>query len=164
MCLEFGDDFCAACEPTARIWHEGHDPVGRRPIAIIVVDVDLQEIQYGHQPASVSKHSTHSLGFIECAIASNKVVSARKTHVEISKMETFVMGKEGKESARRPEHPKLWQPLFVYFYTVPTCLSFLLQPSSSSFSFLGGLSSLVGGLCPLACWLCLEPTSFTPKQ
>ena len=42
MCLEFGDDFCAACEPVARIWHKGNDPVGRRPIAIIV-DVDLQE-------------------------------------------------------------------------------------------------------------------------
>ena len=107
MCLQFGDDFCAACEPTARIWHEGHDPVGRRPIAIIVVDVDLQEIQYGHQPASVRKYSTHSLGFIECAIASNKVVSARKTHVEISKMETFVMreGRKGERpGARRPPH------------------------------------------------------------
>ena len=44
MPLQFGDDFCAACEPIARIWHKGDDPIGRPPIAIIVVDVDLQEI------------------------------------------------------------------------------------------------------------------------
>ena len=50
MLLEFGDDFCAACEPVARIWQEGNDPIGRRSIATIVVDVDLQEIQH-HQLA-----------------------------------------------------------------------------------------------------------------
>ena len=45
MPLEFGDDFCAACEPIARIWHKGNDPIGRRPIAIIdVLDVHLPEI------------------------------------------------------------------------------------------------------------------------
>ena len=44
MPLEFGDDFCAACEPIARIWHKGNDPVGCHPIDIIVVDVDLQEM------------------------------------------------------------------------------------------------------------------------
>ena len=44
MPLEFGDDFRAACEPIARIWHEGNDPIGRHPIAII--DIDLQEIQH----------------------------------------------------------------------------------------------------------------------
>ena len=42
MPLEFGDDLCAACEPIARIWHKGNDPIGRRPIAIID---DLQDIQ-----------------------------------------------------------------------------------------------------------------------
>ena len=45
MPLEFGDDFCAACEPIARIWHKGNDPIGRRPIAVIVVDIDLQHRQ-----------------------------------------------------------------------------------------------------------------------
>ena len=45
MPLEFGDDFCPPCEPIARIWHEGNDPIRRRPIVIIaVVDVHLLEI------------------------------------------------------------------------------------------------------------------------
>jgi len=43
MLLKFGDDFCAACEPIARIWHKGNDPIGCHPIAIIV-DVHLLEI------------------------------------------------------------------------------------------------------------------------
>ena len=43
--LEFRNDFRAACEPVARIWHKGNDPIEHRPIAIIVLDVDLQEIQ-----------------------------------------------------------------------------------------------------------------------
>ena len=41
-----------------------------------------------------SKHSTHGLSFNECAVASDKVVSARKearsAHVEISTMEVQV--------------------------------------------------------------------------
>ena len=45
MPLEFGDDFCAACETVARIWRKWNDPIGRRPIAIVVVDVDLQETE-----------------------------------------------------------------------------------------------------------------------
>jgi hypothetical protein len=45
MALEFGNDFCTPREPSARIWHKGKDPVGHCPIAIIVVDVDLQQIQ-----------------------------------------------------------------------------------------------------------------------
>jgi hypothetical protein len=45
MPLEFGDDFCPPCEPRAWIWHQGNDPIGCGPIAIIaVVDVDLPEI------------------------------------------------------------------------------------------------------------------------
>ena len=48
-----------------------------------------------------SKHSTHSLSFNECAIANDKVVSARKearsAHVEISKM---VVQDEGKKVQR----------------------------------------------------------------
>ena len=51
MLLESGDDFCAACEPIARIWHKGNDPIGRRPVAVIVVDVDLQGMPR-HQVAS----------------------------------------------------------------------------------------------------------------
>ena len=43
MLLKFGDDFCAPCETIARIWHQGNDPIGRRPIAIIV-DVHLLKI------------------------------------------------------------------------------------------------------------------------
>ena len=43
MPLEFSNDFCATCEPIARIWHKGNGPTGRRPIAIIV-DVHLPEI------------------------------------------------------------------------------------------------------------------------
>ena len=42
MSLEFGNDFSTSGEPIARIWHKGNDPVGRRPIA--VVDLDLPEI------------------------------------------------------------------------------------------------------------------------
>ena len=45
MLLEFGDDFCAPCEPIAGVWHEGNDPIRRRPIAVVdVVDVHLPEI------------------------------------------------------------------------------------------------------------------------
>ena len=45
MLLEFGDDCCAPCEPIAGAWHEGNDPVRRRPIAIVdVVDVHLPAI------------------------------------------------------------------------------------------------------------------------
>ena len=42
MLPQFGDDFCAACEAIAQVWHEGNDPIERRPIAI--VDVHLPEI------------------------------------------------------------------------------------------------------------------------
>ena len=45
MPLKFGNEFCTPCEPSARVWHEANDPIGRRPIAIIVVDVDLQWIR-----------------------------------------------------------------------------------------------------------------------
>ena len=44
MPLEFGNDFCTPCEPIAGIWHKGNDPIGHRPIAVLVVDVDLPEI------------------------------------------------------------------------------------------------------------------------
>ena len=44
----------------------------------------------------MAKHSTHSLSFIEYVVASNKLASARKAHVEILKVERFKMG-EGRE-------------------------------------------------------------------
>ena len=43
MVLKFGDDFCTACEPIARVWYKGNDPIRYRPIAIIV-DLHLPEI------------------------------------------------------------------------------------------------------------------------
>ena len=43
MCLEFGNNFRAACEPIARNWHKRNDPIQGRPM--IVVDADLQEIR-----------------------------------------------------------------------------------------------------------------------
>jgi hypothetical protein len=43
MPLEFSNDFCAACKPIARTWHKRNDPIGHCSIAIIVVDVDLQD-------------------------------------------------------------------------------------------------------------------------
>jgi hypothetical protein len=56
MPLEFGDGFCPACEPIARIWHKGHDPIGDRPTAIVdVVDVDLPEI---HTISLLSRYLT----------------------------------------------------------------------------------------------------------
>jgi hypothetical protein len=100
MPLAFSNDFCTACEPIAWVGHKRNDPIGC-PIAIIVVDVDLQEIQR-HQLASFSKHSTHSLRF-KCVVASYKVVSTRKkvrsAHVEIPKVEWLGM-REGRKGER----------------------------------------------------------------
>ena len=46
MALEFGNDFCPPCEAIAWVWHEGDDPIRRRPIAVVgVVDVHLREIR-----------------------------------------------------------------------------------------------------------------------
>ena len=100
MSLEFSNNFCAACEPVAWIWHKGNDAIGRHPIAIIVVvDVHLPEIhttRLNNSPEHLhDNHSTHSVGSIEDVIASNKVVSTRKNacsaHVEIPKVERFRM-------------------------------------------------------------------------
>ena len=45
MPLEFGDDFCAACETIAGIWLEGKDDIRCHLIArIAVVDVHLPDI------------------------------------------------------------------------------------------------------------------------
>ena len=37
-------------------------------------------------------------------------------------------------------------------------------PSSSLFSVLGEVPSLVGGFDPLVCWFCMEPTGFTRRD
>ena len=59
MVLEFGDDFCTPCEPIARIWHKGNDPIGHCPIGIVDVVDDLPEIhtislQGGYLPVSLT--------------------------------------------------------------------------------------------------------------
>ena len=55
---------------------------------------------------SFSKHYTHSLSFNECAIVSDKVVSARKearsAHVEISKMDVQDEGRK-ERTAPKPQ-------------------------------------------------------------
>jgi hypothetical protein len=44
MCFEFGDNFSAACESTARVWRERDNCVtGRCLVTVVVMDVvDLQ--------------------------------------------------------------------------------------------------------------------------
>ena len=71
----------------------------------------------------MAKQSTNSLSFIEYVVGSNKLASARKAHVEMPKVERFRRGKEGKESAGRPEDPPFchevntcWS-IFVYHVT-----------------------------------------------
>ena len=171
MPLEFSNDLCAACESIAEIWHKGNDPIRRCPTAIIVVNVvDLQEVEC-HQLTSVSKLYTHSLSFMECVVASHKVMSACKkvcsAHVETPKVERFRKKGEHLE-ARRPHKVNA---CLVYFYKVPpsTCLSWSLTSSShpilvSVFSLLGHVPFSVSGLDPLGCWVCLAPTLFTPKE
>ena len=101
---------------------------------------------------TISKHSTHGVSFNECAVASNKVVSARKearsAHVEISTMEVQV--KKGQRlTAPKPGIPQ--GPMIaqlshevrvcfgLFLHTLSTCLGFRLFIflSSSFFSLLG---------------------------
>ena len=75
MPLQFGDDFCAACELIARIWRKGDDPVRFHPIAIVVVlDVHLPEPR-NQLAGRVSNCSTHGVSCIECAAAHSNVMS-----------------------------------------------------------------------------------------
>ena len=73
-----------------------------------------------------SKHSAHSVSFIECVVASNKVMSARKkicsTHVEKPKVERFRMREGRKQRACKAEDPQLGHEVnvLVYFYLVYT--------------------------------------------
>ena len=73
MALEFGDDFCPSCEPIARIWHKGNDPIERRPIPI--VDIDLQGVQRCQLAGQVSKYCTHSVSCVERATTNDNVMS-----------------------------------------------------------------------------------------
>ena len=66
----------------------------------------------------MDKHSTHSLSFIEYVVARNKVVSARKAHVEMPKVERFKMGEGRKEErlqAGRPPILPRGERMLVYF-------------------------------------------------
>jgi hypothetical protein len=60
-----------------------------------------------------SKHSTHNLSFIECVVASNKVVSAPKAHAEISKVERFRM-REGRKGERLEATGECWSISMSY--------------------------------------------------
>ena len=71
MVLEFGDDFCPPCEPIARIRHKGNDPIRRRPMA--TVDIDLQEVQR-QLGGRLRNCSTHSVSCVECATANRNIM------------------------------------------------------------------------------------------
>ena len=73
MALKFGDDFCPPCEPNARLWHNGNDPIRRRAIA--TVDIDLQEVPRHQLAGRLSKCSTHSVSCAECAATNRNVMS-----------------------------------------------------------------------------------------
>ena len=73
MALELGDDFCPPCEPIARIWHKGNDPIRRRLIA--TVDIYLQEVQHHQLARQVADCSTHSFSCLECPSANRNIMS-----------------------------------------------------------------------------------------
>jgi hypothetical protein len=136
--FEFGNDFCTPCEPIARVWHKGNDPIGRRPIAVVdVVDVDLPEIHAISLLRGYLSCSTHDISCIQRAAANGNVMSICKNvcsaHSEWSRMGVRDQDEEGKE--RSPGNPH-----------ASTCMDFSdspsTSPSPSSFSFLSGLPSL----------------------
>ena len=101
------------------------------------------------------KHSTHSLSFIECVVASNKLASARKAHVEMPKLERFRWRKEGKESARRPEDPQ-------FCHEVNACCPKACVWAPSSLPKLAPVLAIIFLIhwwiyplrCGISCWLC----------
>jgi hypothetical protein len=122
-------------------------------------------------------HSTHSLSFNKCAVASDKVVSAHKeirsAHAEMSKMEVQDKGAARKESAQTQdpqlchEVNSMWVGLFLYTCQhVPGLVGqlSLFSKAPSSFSFLGGLLSLVSELDFLVYWFCMTHTGFTTRE
>jgi hypothetical protein len=44
MFLEFCNNLHPACEPSARVWHEGNYWIGYRSVTEIVIDVNLREL------------------------------------------------------------------------------------------------------------------------
>ena len=122
-----------------------------------------------------SKHFTHSLGFNECAIASVKMVSARKetrsAHVAILKMDVQNEGGEERTAPKQWKHPQSCHEVNACrcLFLCCTCPGFSNSPvfskaSSSSFSFLGGLLSLVSGLDFLGYWFCMAHTGLTARE
>ena len=75
MLLKFGDDFRTACEPIARIWHKGNDPIRHRPIAIIV-DLHLPEI--------------HAISLVHCVDFCIEIVIENYVTPTISTLQGFV--------------------------------------------------------------------------
>ena len=123
MPLEFSNDFCTPCEPSARVWHKVNDPMRRSRVAIIVVDVDLQQIR---RPSAIlmdtcRKHFTHSLRFNECVVASDKVMSickeARSAHVEILKMEVQDEGGRRQNPGNQSRHDMCWYLVGLFLYS-----------------------------------------------
>ena len=140
MPLEFGNDRFPPCESIAWVWHERDDPIGHRLIAVVgVVDVHLPYYQLGSLVHRHGNHSTYSVIIMECAVVSNKVVSARKNarsaHVEISTMERLWMrerNKETKGSAQAQVERSCHESVYLYIHKhVPRLfrlLSFVLRP------------------------------------
>ena len=87
MLLQFGNDFCSACESNTGVWHEGNDRVGCSSTPK-VIDVDLYACKDPHhQLAQVYNcRFTHSASCIDCAIVQGNVMCARENmcsaHVE----------------------------------------------------------------------------------
>ena len=114
------------------------------------------------------KHYTHSLSFNECAVVSDKVVSARKegrsAHVEISKIEGKKEQRPNPNHATRERMPvSIFTDMQTRARTFPT-LQFSQASLSWSLSFLPGLLSLASGLDFLLCWSCMAPAGLTRRE
>ena len=98
-----------------------------------------------------SKHYTHSLSFNECAIVSNKVVSARKegrsAHAEISKMDVQDEGRK-ERTAPEPQSRHEAKAYLCLFLQERKHVPGLFRLSSLLWSllFFGRLLSLASGL------------------
>ena len=120
-----------------------------------------------------SKHFTHSLSFNKCAVASVKVVSARKetrsAHVAISKMDVQNEGGQERKAPKQWKHPQSCHEvnaMSIFTDMHPRARAFPTLQSVLVFSFLtpGGLLSLVSGLDFLVCWFCMAHTGLTARE
>ena len=104
-----------------------------------------------------SKYYTHSISFNECAVVSDKVVSARKearsAHVEISKMDAQDEGRKKRTAPKPQSRHEVMACLCLFLQKrkhMPRLFRLSSSPvfskSSSSLSFLGRLLSLARGL------------------